>query len=147
MSLFNESPTFANEARSRMPSVKATVEIPVETPVVYRYLRGRYRSENFQSASIAAKGYAPTVGKLQDIEDEFLQFRVAGRDSLTKIPTSSWTWSYDLQPTRAGRTKVTIEYQWSWVMSILSAGTAGQQAGNELAETVLALDALHFERT
>jgi hypothetical protein len=129
-----------------MPSVKATVEIPVETSVVYRYLRGRYQSENFQSATMAAKGYTPAVGKLQDIEDEFLQFRVAGRDALTKISLSSWTWSYDLKPTRAGRTKVTIEYQWSWVVSFLSAGTAGHQAGNELAETVLALDALHFER-
>lgn len=129
-----------------MPSVKATVEIPVEVPIVYRYLRDRYQSESFQSAWRSTKGYAPTISKVQEIEDEFLQFRVSGRDVFTNWSISSWTWSYDLRPTKESRAKVTIEYQWSWVLSVLSAWTVRHQAANELTETVLALDALDFDR-
>jgi hypothetical protein len=130
-----------------MPSVKATVEIPLETPLVYGYLRDRYDGKAYRSACLATKGYVPPVAKTEDIENTKLGFYVPGRDSLLKFPTSSWTWKYELESPKPNQTRVTIEYKWSWMLSVLSFWTVRLQAANELAETVMAIEALTHGRT
>lgn len=127
-------------------SLRAVIDLPVERARVYQYLRNRYDGEAYRSACLATKGYLPGIVKLEDVENARLTFRVAGRDAWFKFSVSSWTWTYEIEPRGADRTQVTIEYNWSWVMSILSSWTARFQAGNEITGTVMALEALAYPR-
>jgi hypothetical protein len=125
-----------------MPAASATVNVHAAAPMVYAYLAGRYDSEAHCSASLATKGYVPAVKCLEAVADRFLVFMVPGRDPLTRLFVGGWTWSYDIEPTGAGESRVTITYRWNWRMSFLGAGTMYHQACNEITETAMALDAL-----
>lgn len=130
-----------------MPSIKATIEMPLKASLVYQYLRERYDSDAYRSACLATKGYVPPVAKIEDIKDTFLRFCVPARDSLFRFSPGSWTWTYELESTNEEQTQVTIEYTWSWILSMLSFWTMRHQAANELAETVMAIEAIDFGRT
>jgi hypothetical protein len=93
-----------------------------------------------------AKGYVPEVHCVEEQENERLSFSCAGRDSLLRFKTGSWTWTYQLTRLESDRTKVAITYQWSAWLSLLSVFTARLQAANELIETAMALDALAANR-
>ena len=129
-----------------MPSLSTTIEVPVDLPVVYRYLRDRYDGEAYRFASLSVKGYVPSVMRVVEIDNRSLRFTVPGRDPLLRMPIGSWTWGYDIESAAAGRTRITIEYTWSVLLSVLSAWTVRHQAANEIAETALALQALAFGR-
>ena len=49
-----------------MPSVRATMEIPVNHEQVYEYLRTRYTTNVFESVSVQSKGYCPEVEIIED---------------------------------------------------------------------------------
>ena len=88
------------------------------------------------------KGYVPEVNLLGEQENEFLQFYVAGRDSMTNIKIGGWKWTYALTSTGSQETKIAITYEWSLFMSFLSAFTVRRQAANDLIEAAMALEAL-----
>ena len=125
-----------------MPSVSATVDVQASADTVYAYLEGRYDRTAHRSASLATKGYVPNVTCVEAVADKRLVFEVAGRDALLRILIGGWTWSYDIEPTSASASRVIITYHWSWLMSLLGAGTTYHQACNEVTETAMALDAL-----
>lgn len=130
-----------------MPSLKATIEVPVKVSLTYRYLRDRYDGEAYRSACLATKGYVPPVARTENVENDTLGFYVPARDVLFQFPTGSWTWTYEFESVNPDQTRVSIEYTWSWVLSILSFWTIRHQAANELAETVMAIEALSYGRT
>ncbi len=130
-----------------MPSVKATIELAADVSVIYRYLRDRYDGDAYRSACLATKGYVPPVARTEDVENARLGFHVPAHDVLFKFPVGSWTWTYELESVKPDRTRVTIEYTWSWILSVLSSWTIRHQAANELAETVMALEALDYGRS
>ena len=125
-----------------MPSVEAVVEIAADARLVYQYLHDRYDGEAYIAASLASKGYVPRVKRLESVDGRRLVFRVAGRDALTKIPTSSWKWSYEVEGIGEARSRVTIRYPWSCLLSLISLWSARLHACNEMAETVMALEGL-----
>jgi hypothetical protein len=126
-----------------MPSVHATVEVPVESMRLYRYLRSRYDGEAYRAASMATLGYLPPVKCLEAIEGERLRFSFSFRDTLG----SGWTWTEELEPVDQARTRLTIHYQWSWVLWLMSGGTVRSRAAIHLMQTVLAVEALAFDRS
>jgi len=125
-----------------MPRVTATLTLPISRAGVYQYLRKRYDSELYRTVSLAAKGYVPPITCLEAVEDVKLCFRVPGRDVLFGIPMGSWKWCYELESLSDSETRVTIWYEWSLLVTFLSAWTVKHQAANELVETALALKAL-----
>jgi hypothetical protein len=130
-----------------MPSVHATVEVPVDSMRLYRYLQSRYDGEAYRAASMATRRYLPPVKCLEAIEGERLRFSVSAREALMHIRWSGWTWTYELEPVEQGRTRLTIRYEWSLLLSLLSGGSARLQAANELTQTVMAVEALAFDRS
>jgi len=130
-----------------MPSVSATVAIPLPVPVVYRYLQERYDREAHRTTSMATKGYVPTITTVETVQGRRLCFRVKGRDPLLRVFYGGWQWEYDLQAVGDRATQVTIRYCWSWVMSLLSAWAIRHQACNEIVETAMALDALAWDES
>lgn len=122
-----------------MPSVSVSVEFPASASTIYQYLRNRYDSETYKSASRQAIGYIPPVARLEDVPDARLRFTVS--DDSLGVSINAWTWTYDVQAA-GDRTRVTIEYTWSWVLSVLSLWTVRRQAANEIVETVMALEGL-----
>jgi hypothetical protein len=130
-----------------MPSVHATIEVPVDSMRLYRYLRSRYDGEAYRAASMATKGYLPPVQCLEAIEGKRLRFSISARDAFLHIRYSGWTWTEELEPGEHGRTRLTIRYQWSWVLSLLSGGSARLQAATHLTQTVMAVEALAFDRS
>jgi hypothetical protein len=129
-----------------MPSLRATVPVAAPIEVVYSYLLDRYYRPAHCETSQATKGYVPAVRCLDAEEPYFVRFQVKGRDPLLRIHYGGWQWEYQLQPTAEGATNVTICYRWSWLMSLLGAGTTRAQAANELVETAMALDALGWRQ-
>ena len=125
-----------------MPSLEASVTVPLPRARVYHYLRGRYEMPTFKYAALEAKGYMPRIERVVDDEPRKLVFWVRGRDGLLKFPIGGWRWSYDLASASGSETKVTIRYEWSWLMCLLTAWTVRLQAANELVETARALEAL-----
>lgn len=130
-----------------MPSIKATIEVPVKVSLTYGYLRDRYDGDAYRSACLATKGYVPPVARTEDVENDKLGFYVPARDVLFKFRTGFWTWTYEFESVKPDQTRVTIEYTWSWLLSALSFWTIRHQAANELAETVMAIEALDYGRT
>ena len=88
----------------------------------------------------------PPVALLEDVKNERLRFYGPGRDSLFNFSLGSWSWQYKFQSGKGEQTRVTIEYQWSVIMSAMSMWTVRYQASNELVETVIAIEALTFGR-
>ena len=125
-----------------MPAVYGELDIACPTGQVYAYLRDRYKTDVFRSVSMMTKGYVPDIQCVEQQENERLSFSVAGRDSLLHFNVGSWAWTYQLTRLTDNITKVAITYEWSVLISLLSAFTARFQAANELVETALALDAL-----
>ncbi len=125
-----------------MPTIYGELVIACPTAQVYACLRDRYKTDVFQSVSRMTKGYVPEIQCVDERENERLSFSAAGRDGLFHFKTSGWTWTYQLTRLEDDRTKVTITYEWSVVLSLLSMFTVRLQAANELVETALALDAL-----
>ena len=125
-----------------MPAVYGELEIPCPTGQVYAYLRDRYKTDIFRSVCMMTKGYVPEIQCVEQQENECLSFSVAARDSLLRFKTGSWAWTYQLTRLTDSRTKVAITYEWSVLLSLLSAFTIRHQATNDLIETALALDAL-----
>jgi hypothetical protein len=125
-----------------MPSVSAKILVSTPVNVVYRYLLERYDRPVHQAASLATKGYVPSVVCLEADEPHYLRFFVKGHDPLLRAFIGGWQWEYDLEAVTETDTEVTIRYRWSWLMTLLSAGTVRHQACNDLVETAMALDAL-----
>jgi hypothetical protein len=75
-------------------------------------------------------------------EPHYLCFWVKGREGI-----GGWEWDYQLRAVAETATEVTICYRWSWVFSLLGAGTMRHQAANELVETAMALDALGWRES
>jgi hypothetical protein len=130
-----------------MPSVHATVEVPVESMRLYRYLQSQYDGTAYRAASMAARGYLPPVKCLEAIEGERLRFSVSARDALFHIRYSGWMWTYELEPVDQSRTRLTIRYEWPFLLSLLAGGSVRLQAANELTQTVLAVEALAFNHS
>ncbi len=121
---------------------KAIITVSLPAAPIYDYLRHRYESRNYRQASLAVKGYQPAIECRREEQNRHLEFWVRGRDALLKFPTSSWTWTYDLKPISDSETEVEIGYRYPWPLAIMGFGTIAHQAGSEIIETVLALDAL-----
>jgi len=130
-----------------MGFVTVTILVEAPAPRIYAYLKGRYVTEAFRKACMAAKGHLPPVKCLEEVENHRLHFTVPGRDSLLGFPVSHWTWTYEIEPVTASQSQVTIRYQWPWLLSLFTFWTAKPQAANEAIETVLALQALAFDRS
>jgi len=129
-----------------MPHVSATITIPADVSVVYEYLATRYQGDPYRDACSQAKNYIPQIETVTENPNSLLRFRVAARDALLKFQLSGWEWQYELSTVADGATSIRITYEWSIFLSIIRAFTAGHQAANELTATVLALQALSFER-
>ena len=127
-----------------MGTVRATVVVDAPVEIVYQYLRHRYGRPAHVETSEAIKGYVPPVICKEADEPHFVCFSVKGRDAWTNMSASSWEWDYRIQEAATGTSEVTICYRWSWVLSVMTAGTARPQACNELIETAMALDALNW---
>lgn len=125
-----------------MPTLEATVEIPLPPAVAYRYLHDRYDGEAYRSACVQTKKYVPPVARIGSVEGQELSFFVPARDSLLKFPISGWTWTYRIEDLGDGRSRITMRYRWSWMLSLLTMWTARSQAANEVVETVMALEGL-----
>jgi hypothetical protein len=125
-----------------MPNLPVTVEIPASASRVYQYLRNRYNSETFRNASLAARGYLAEIHRVEEQENRKLRFWVAARDTLLRFRISGWRWEYALEAIDEGKTRVTITYRWGIFLSFITLWTARHQAGSELLETVMALEAL-----
>lgn len=130
-----------------MPRVTATFNLPIPKARVYQYLRKRHDCDLYRTVSLATKGYVPPITCLEDVEDVKLCFRVPGRDVLLRIPMGSWKWCYELESLSDSETRITIWYEWSLLMTLLSAWTVRHQAANELVETALGLKALAWTNT
>ncbi|MBL4745532.1 MAG: hypothetical protein JKY08_04120 [Flavobacteriaceae bacterium] len=125
-----------------MGKVSTVIELDLEIGVIYKYLENKYHSERYKKACIAVKGYIPDIELLESMDDEKLLFKVKGYDPLLRIHMGSWKWSYTLKELGEYKTAVTFCYEWSVLMELFSLGTIKSQAGNELVESVLALEAL-----
>lgn len=125
-----------------MGRVYGELEIACPAAQVYAYLRDRHKTHVYRSVCMMTKGYVPEIRCVAEQENERLSFSVAARDALFRFKTGSWRWTYELTRLEDDRTKVTITYQWSVLLSLLSAFTVRHQAANEVIETALALDAL-----
>lgn len=120
-----------------MASIRATVEVPLGIEAVYGYLRNRYEGKIYLAACSAAVGYIPSITCLEVTENQSVSFHVRSR-----LRLSSWTWGYELEALGQECTKVTIWYKWRLLSELFTMGTTRQQAGNEIAQTALALEAL-----
>jgi len=125
-----------------MGLAETTITIPVRSEVVYGYLRRRYEKESYKKACVDTKGYVPRVECCQDDDGRVLSFWVAGRDVLTGVAVSGWEWGYELTEIDEAKTEVRIWYKWGWTQAVLGLGSTRHQAGSEITETVLALEAL-----
>lgn len=124
-----------------MSTLYAQVSIRRSASDTYSYLRHRYESDVYRSASMMSKGYVPKIECIDARPDEHISFRVAGRDAVFKTKAPGWQWQYDLKPS-GDTTTVSITYTWGILLSLASSFTARHQAANELVETAMALDAL-----
>lgn len=129
-----------------MPSISATASVSAPASEVYRYLRDRYGRELHRTVSLETKGYIPAVKCVEELEPRRIIFQVRGRDPVLRFFIGGWTWCYDIEPDGETMSRVTIRYEWGWLMSILGAGTTRHQAANEIVETALALEALGWHR-
>jgi len=120
----------------------AVINTESSSEKVFEYLKHRYSSENYISASMQAKGYVPKILLTNEILNRELTFFVKARDSLLPISYSGWRWHYKLTELSANSTKVEITYSVGLFLFLMSATTALGQAANEIMETVLAIDAL-----
>ncbi|MHC4445917.1 MAG: hypothetical protein ACYTA5_25255 [Planctomycetota bacterium] len=125
-----------------MPTVYGELEIGCSAAQVYAYLRDRYKTDVFRSVCMMVKGYVPEIQCVDEQENERLSFSVAAQDVLLRIKTGNWVWTYELTRLEDDKTKVSITYEWSVLLSLFSMFTIRHQAVNELIETALALDAL-----
>ena len=130
-----------------MPSINATVQVPVDVSAVYQYLRDRYNGQAYRSACMEARGYIPPVAHLEQVDYTKLRFFVPGRDALLRFPIGGWTWTYDLEDLGNSTTRIKVAYNWHWFLSILAFGTVRHQAANALTDDILAIEALAFGRS
>ena len=129
-----------------MPSVSASIEVAASADSIYQYLRARYDREAHRSTSFATKGYVPNIHCVEEVPNKRVAYHVAGRDPMLHVSFGGWNWSYDIEPLSPLVSRVTIRYHWSWMMALLGLGTMRHQAGNEITETAMALDALSWGR-
>jgi len=125
-----------------MGKIKAVVEFDMKIEDIYNDLKNRYRTERFKKVSMDVKGYCPKIKLLNSEENSKLFFSVKGYDPLIKIHIGSWQWAYLLKEIGENKTELTVYYKWSFFMTLASLGTVKHQAGNELIETIIALDSL-----
>lgn len=125
-----------------MGKVKTVIEFDLKIEDIYNNLKNRYETERFKKVSIEVKGYCPSIKLLKSEANSKLIFSVQGYDPLLKINIGSWQWGYLLKEIGDNKTELTIFYKWNLLMTLLSMGTIKHQAGNELIETVMALDSL-----
>jgi hypothetical protein len=125
-----------------MASVQATVEMPIPADQVYSYLLHRYDGQQYRASSMATKGYVPLVKCIENIPKQTVGFEVPGRDPVLRMFVKGWRWVYHIESDAAASSRVTIRYEWSFLVAMLSAGTARHQACNEITQTVMALEAL-----
>lgn len=125
-----------------MGKIKSTIKFNTEVDAVYKYLKERYSSERFKKASMDTKGYVPKVVLIEDEINSKLVFSAKGHDPLIKMKIGGWQWGYSLKKIGEKQTEVSLFYEWSSTMTLLSLWTIKHQAANELTETVMSLDAL-----
>ena len=130
-----------------MASLSTIIDVSVAIDRVYRYLRGRFDSDAYRAACEATLGYLPGVKCIEAVENKQLRFAAAGRDALHGFRIPGWSWSYDLSSGSDGKTRVTIQYQWTLLASVVSFWTARSQASKAIIDTVMALEALAFNGT
>lgn len=103
-------------------------------------LERQYDGAAYRAASMASRGYLPYIQRQVAESPRRIEFRAVGRDSLTKIPTGEWHWSYLVEPSGAGASRVTIAYRWAFLMDVLGLGMMRSQANAAITRTAVALD-------
>lgn len=62
---------------------RAVLTVPLPVGLVFDFLRGRYESLNYRQASLATKGYVPSIECLNVEENRCIELKVRGRNMVS----------------------------------------------------------------
>ncbi|ESA35551.1 hypothetical protein N836_11170 [Leptolyngbya sp. Heron Island J] len=129
-----------------MGYITTTITIQVPQSTIFFYLREKYNTQLYKNTFQELIGFAPMPLCIKEVPFSEIEFKDECMNTMSSsFKVQGWRWGYQIQPDSDGKTKVTLWYKWGLLLTLLTFGTAGGQACNELAETALALLALSID--